>query len=110
MAWDKIERRKNGNSIDFKIFAAETNIHLKAQCEKLDEIKTDITEIKNSVISLDKTTTLMINTVNERVTKLPCDTRKSWYQSMSRQIAFMWIILGVYILALFGIIAKTFAK
>ena len=106
--WDGKERRKNG--VDLKIFAAETTIHLKDQSDKLNEIKTDITGIKNSFVSLDKTTCFMVSNLNERITTLPCETRKSWYQGMSRQMAFMWMVLGVYILALFGIIAKVFAK
>src|SRR3990167_2751426 len=82
----------------------------KATCNKMDDIRTDISTLNANFVSLDKTTVLMINTLNERITKLPCESRKSWYQSMSRQVAFMWVIIGVYIVVLFGIIIRVFAR
>ena len=106
--WDKIERRKNGNGVDFKIFAAETNIHLKAQCEKLDEIKTDIAEIKNSFTSLDKTTCLMIANVNERVTAQPALCFKVLRNDIWKIVG---IVLGIpSVLMGVILIVKAFAK
>ena len=82
----------------------------KATCNKMDDIRTDISTLNANFVSLDKTTVLMINTLNERITKLPCETRSNWYQSISKQIAFMWVVVSGMCLTLFLIVIKAFAR
>ena len=34
--------------------------------------------------------------------KLPCEPRKAWYQSMGRQVGFMWVVLGLVLVSVLG--------
>jgi hypothetical protein len=114
--WDGVERRKNSmngeqivKEIDSRLLTLETKFEerwkfhdtqaddrQKATCKKLDEIKTEIEGLKDSFVSLDKTTLMMVNNVNERITKLPCDKRAGLYN----QVKFLWGIVGLIIAAI----------
>ena len=99
----EIERRKD--YINLPVYAERwdnfmemTKQYREELCAKIDKLSAETVILKESIFTLDK-----------KIIKLPCETRKGWYQSISRQLAFLWLILGVYIVALFGIIIKVFA-
>ena len=42
-----------------------------------------------------------------RMDNLPCKERAAWYQSMGRQIGFMWVVLGIILSAIVGSSLKS---
>ena len=79
----------------------------KATCIKLDDIKESIDKLNAEFVSLDKTTILMVNTVNERITKLPCDRQAGLFSGITTQVKFIW---GVLILMVGAIITDWVKK
>jgi len=43
-----------------------------------------------------------INRVMDKLSNLPCDSSQAWYQSMTRQVGFMWLVLGIVLVSLIG--------
>ena len=120
--WAGEERRKNGinareilTEIGMRLTKIETRFEerwishdkqaddrQKATCQKLDEVKLDISGLKDSLVSLDKTATLIVNNVNERITKLPCAERAGIYRSFTNQIKVMWGFIVAIVLLIAG--------
>jgi hypothetical protein len=118
MEWDGIERRKNAmngeqivKEIDIRLVTLETkfedgrkfhdeqaNERQKITCHKLDDIKANISTLQNNFVSLDKATILATASVNERITKLPCEKRAGLYN----QVKIMWGVLLLVIAAIVG--------
>lgn len=48
-----------------------------------------------------------VDAINDKLALLPCAERKGWYQSMSRQIKFLWMITGA---AVVGVIIEWAKK
>ena len=71
-------------------------------CDKMDDIKSDIKGVNDTLSYLDKTLTGTNTLVAEKFAQLPCGERKGWYQSMGRQVNFMWLVLA---LMLTGVVA-----
>ena len=74
--------------LDFKVFMESTLIYREMQEQSNKETKT------------------MLKQITEFLAKLPCDSRKSWYQGMDRQVRFMWVILAGLLMASLAV-AKT---
>lgn len=49
---------------------------------------------------------LEMEAIKKKLDSLPCDKREAWYQSMGRQVAFMWAIVTTVVIALFFEIFK----
>ena len=65
--------------------------------ESMEKIKIDFASFTGEVRQWMSTTTeyrqslcKKVDTINDYLSKLPCSERKGWYQSMSRQMVFMW--------------------
>ena len=56
----------------------------KLFCGKVEEIKNDVKSLLDKFILL------------------PCKERKGWYQSMGRQVGFMWAVLALILAAVLG--------
>ena len=117
--WDNIDRRKTimidgiklqelrEDFISFKATIMEwqntTSGYRKIQCEKLDGILADIGKVKDSFVSLDKTTVLMITNLNNKILALPCEK----HSSVGNQIKAIWAIITVIII---GLLKELFHK
>jgi seryl-tRNA synthetase len=113
-------RRKDNNSlekefVDFKIeiksFIAslqewqnQTKQYRIDLCSKIDKIdmqlSNHITDITASFNSLDKSTNSMVVNLNEKIGQLPCRERSAWYQSMNKQVKWLWMVSGGAIAAI----------
>jgi hypothetical protein len=74
--------------LDFKVFMESTLIYRELQGTAIKEIKNTLTEIKDTL------------------SVLPCESRKSWYNSMNKQVGFMWGVLAILLVASLAV-AKT---
>lgn len=63
-----------------KAWMSSTDEYRKHLCDKIDVIKNSFAE-------------------------LPCKERKAWYQGMNRQVAFMWVVITIFI----GLVIKDMA-
>jgi hypothetical protein len=93
------ERRKDYPDIKERLTIIETN--WANYSKSFDEWKKESKEWR--IRFCEK-----IDKIIDKLDKLPCDERKGFYQSINRQVTFMWVILGSYILALVGIIIKLY--
>ncbi len=114
--YDGPERRKNGNG-DIEIHLVKLKVKFderwkahdqqaddrqKATCQKLDDIKQDIVGIKINAIALDKTATILMGTINERLATLPCKERAGFYRSFTNQIKVLWGFVVAIVLLIVG--------
>ena len=82
--------------------------------EKLHKINTELSTFKATVTEWMSSTTeyrkllcAKIDTIIEKFSKLPCDKRAGFYESISRQITAVWAIL---VLIIGAIIASWIKK
>ena len=50
-----------------------------------------------------------IEKIQDNLSNLPCDLRKGWYDSMSKQIRFMWLVLTGYIAILLTVLSIQYS-
>ena len=75
-----------------------------------NKLTTDVAVFTATVTEWMKTTSdyrlqlcAKIDKITDKLYILPCSERKGWYQSMGRQVKFMWgFITGIIILLFFG--------
>ena len=82
---DREKEKMVNQIIDFRCFMAETLEWRKDQRKYTEEIIKDIKDIRNFL------------------SKLPCDSRRGWYDSMGKQVSFMWLVLAMLLTATLGI-------
>jgi hypothetical protein len=97
--------------IELRVFMKETIIYRKSLCGKVDDLKNNqslfIARVEAALKAIDERHEKMVLVV----TSLPCRERKSWYNSMSKQMGFMWTVLLAFIgLAIWGLISNAIVQ
>lgn len=75
--------------------------------QKLAVLEERVSNWMETTTEYRKTLCSKIDCIMTRLDKLPCDKRDGWYKSMSRQVAFMWILISAVVL---GLLKELFAK
>jgi len=57
-------------------------------------------EFMNTTTDFRKTLTADVKEISNKVIGLPCRERKGWYNSMSKQVSWLWKVCGAIALAL----------
>ena len=75
--------------------------------KELAELKNDFVALKTEVTGWMSTTTeyrknlcAKVDIITERVSQLPCKERRTIYDSVKKQMAFLWCVTGAIVLAI----------
>ena len=76
--------------------------------EKVQELQIELASFTATVKAWMETTQAYrlslcdkINTIQDKLSELPCRERRGWYQGMNKQVTFMWAVLAIFIVLMF---------
>lgn len=65
---------------------------------KIEVLEERVTNWMESTTEYRKELCRKIDNILQRLSDLPCKERKAWYESMEKQVTYMWIVITVIIL------------
>lgn len=86
--WDGSERRASHELNDMKL--------------EFCEFKAKVTEWMATTNEYRKALCTKMDTILDKVSKLPCDKRSGFYENVTRQMAFIWGVLILIVAAIIG--------
>ena len=81
-----IPRGEVKQEVDLAIFMTETTLFRKQLTSDFSDVKVLLGNFAIEMRSFEKT-----------ITALPCKERKSWYEGMGKQVAFMWLVIAIFL-------------